>query len=371
MNNTYTTNNTNNTDIVNNPSLPLCIDIPTDEDIESTKSIDLLRIEKSLQSISSESESLPSREDSVGHLVGKKLGHGKFSTVSVYTPDSSKVIREAHGFHYVSKFLNYDNENTIEQVENLVTDIQHEPVNMQVFFSLKEIFPLNIIQLFDHFTCKNDQYYQNNYIMERVHGILLSDLVNTDIDLTDVIALFFQAYYITLYANTHGKFHNDLKPDNLMVSNEKYDIILEGLVLGTIQISIKLRNVFILTFIDYGFAREINKTNSIPIETIPIVDMFSSLINACELNHVQNIFKSDGANGDNINHNMLQEFDIFSHDLVELNLASWNKKCINLSPHTLYFGMRKIDEIDIYSIVNAFQNFTDYDPNKIIVNITS
>lgn len=385
MRNTNTTNNTQNTQNTQNthiiltsqslptlaPISPLHIDIPTDEEVDSAKSADLLRVEKNLQSISSGSESLPSRKDVVEHLVGKKLGNGKFSTVSVYIPDSSKIIREAHGFQYISKYLNYDYENTVEQVENLVMDMQREPLNIQSYSSLKETFPLNIIQLYDHFSCKNDIYYQNNYVMERVFGILLSDLINTDIDLTDIIALFFQAYYITLYANTTGKFHNDLKPDNLMVSNEKYDITLEGLILGNTTISIELKDVFILKFVDYGFSREIKKTNLIPIETVPIVNMFSSIINACKLNMiniVSDVFDDEYEKSSS--NNMLYDFDIFSHDLIELNLATWNKKCINLSPHTLYYEMRKLDEIDINSIINAFKNFNVYDTNKIKVNIS-
>ena len=384
MKNTDVANNTQNTQNTHTillsksspvlptlPTLPLQIVIPTDEEVNSTKSENLLRVEKSLQSISSGSESLPSREDAVEHLVGEKLGSGKFSTVSIYTPDSSKIIREAHGFQYISKYLNHDYENTAEQVENLVVDMQHEPSNIQSYSSLKETFPLNIIQLYDHFSCKNDIYYQNNYVMERVFGIMLSDLINTDMDLTDIIALFFQAYYIILYANTTGKFHNDLKPDNLMVSNEKYDITLEGLILGNTSISIELKDVFILKFVDYGFSREIKKTNLIPIETVPIVNMFSSIINACKLNTINtidNIFDDEYEKSSS--NNMLYDFDVFSHDLIKLNLAPWNKKCINLSPHTLYYEMRKLDELDVNSIINAFENFNAYDTNKIKVNIS-
>lgn len=352
---------------MSNLTSPLHIDIPTDEDIESAKSMDLQRIEKNLQNISSSSISLPSRKDSVEHLVGQKLGNGKFSTVSIYTPDSSKVIREAHGFQYISKHLNHDHKSMMEQIERFVTDLQQEPSSIHSFSTLKTIFPNNIIELFDHFPCKNKKYYQNNFIMERVYGIVLSKLVDTDIDLTDVIALFFQAYYIIIYANMNGLFHNDLKWENLMVSNERYDITLEGLILDGTSISIQFKDALILKFIDYAFAREIKKTNLIPIETISIVNIFSSIIDSCKLDETN---AYDTTSDENYETCILKDFDIFTQDLLKLDLASWNKRCINVSPHSLYHEMRKLDEVDAKSIIDAFKNFNMYDTNKIKVNIT-
>ena len=155
------------------------ITINTDLDdidiLDSQYSQKYKEISDKLQQISLTSKSLPSYELLLGNKAGNCLSKGSFGTIKTFTPDKKKVIKESSAIFIVDSLTNKKSLEIVDQIYNLLDDVEMEPQNMFKFSELNSLFPNNILKIYSHSRSKSFQYYQDNYIMDRIYGTDLTD----------------------------------------------------------------------------------------------------------------------------------------------------------------------------------------------------
>jgi serine/threonine protein kinase len=255
----------------------LHIEIPHQSDNISPNYNKYKRLLFKLKSISEESSTIKLNNNDIEELRGDHIGRGGFGTVSVFSPCNKYILKESTMLKKANNIAKQFCNETIDQLSDLIDDSINEPINIQYFSSLYNIFPNNTIQLHDHFKSKNDKIYQNNFIMDKVEGMTLDTYFNQpNIDPMDVISMFLQSIYIILYANTTGIFHNDLKSNNIMVNINNNINIMDVLILHNNIITLETSNINAI-FIDYSISRK--TTNSItPLEYHQVSHIYKSLV---------------------------------------------------------------------------------------------
>lgn len=337
-----------NNNKINNNSIMLTIDIPDNDEFDSQKSVKRQQIEHNLSVISATSNTLPEKKTTVEKIIGQSLGKGKFGVISVYTPDATKIIKESYSFDHIHDCLNTTDDHMLDSIEHLISDVANEPDNVKHFSSLYEQFPKNILRLHDYFTCKNNNYYQHNYVMDRVTGCTLNDYIKyVTINTSDQCAILVQVLYIILYANLSGLYHNDITSKNTMIDHDKSDLTLDCLILGKNKITVEFKNIHIIKIIDYGLCRNTHKVQMFPIELYQVVNMFNNLF----------------PENDMMLNNIFQYIYSYADELIDLNKTTWGPTCTNVSSNDFYENIKSLNDIDVINLIELLTNLCKLNNN--------
>lgn len=146
----------------------------------------------------------------------------------------------------------------------------NENLNSIKYAELNQIFPFNIMEVYDATQCKNNYGMFSNIItIEKINGITLSDFLasldfNKTEDTKQLICCVIQLIYIITYANLHGYVHNDLTTSNILVYFQPMPFELNGLVIDDSDIKIKFNNEYLndliptVKIIDFSYSTWIN-----------------------------------------------------------------------------------------------------------------
>ena len=168
-----------------------------------------------------------------------------------------------------SKLFNKSDINCSTLGMKITTSI-NENENSIKFAELRQIFPLNIMEIYLTTQCKNDYGTFSNIInMEKIEGITLGNfLEELDLDTDEgkykLVCCLIQLIYIMIYANLNGYVHNDLTPSNVIVydTNEQFDLDKLKINDKNIKISFKYNRIPIpvIKLIDFSYSRYIGLT---------------------------------------------------------------------------------------------------------------
>ncbi len=152
----------------------------------------------------------------------------------------------------------------------MVDDVLNEQNNIEKFSELKNIFPLHIlssehIEKCNYTDLKDDNKYLTNiFKLEKINGITLTDFFTNNYDEQTFYYIIIQLFYVILYANINGYYHNDLNIDNIMIYFNNINNLSYS-QLKNYKITISDINLPIIKLIDYSSStfNKINTTNCI------------------------------------------------------------------------------------------------------------
>ena len=167
----------------------------------------------------------------------------------------------------------------------------NEISNSLKFNELSNIFPHNVMKIYESNECKNSNSNDifNLFVIEKVRGITLNEYINIlDLnqgdDVTLFISLLLQSIYVIMYANKNGYYHNDIKMDNLMVYElqDLDSVTLNNLVIDNHQIVLtinKIKNKLILIkFIDFGQSQYVESSDSLHEVYLTTMTFFNAIL---------------------------------------------------------------------------------------------
>ena len=200
-----------------------------------------------LKHISKESHNFESY-NAVKKYVGTPLSNNSRGSVHECLLDNNQVIKQSQILGYIDKMSQTADDSITEQLHQMLDTVETEPKNMYNYMRLKTVFPDNIISIYKHFRCRNIDHYQDNYIMERVFGTTLKNYIDKfeDVDLfqLNIISLYLQCIYITMYSNLIGLFHNDIKSNNIMVDlSPRRQLLMDVLILTDKKVLLKIQEL--------------------------------------------------------------------------------------------------------------------------------
>ena len=280
------------------------------------------------------------------------MSKGSFGTIKTFTPDKKKVIKESSAIFIVDSLTNKKSLEIVDQIYNLLDDVEMEPQNMFKFSELNSLFPNNILKIYSHSRSKSFQYYQDNYIMDRIYGTDLTDYpIDHSNDLCfegNVISLFIQSIYVMAYSNINGYFHNDLKGNNLMVSSESIQALrYKELILGEYRILIDIfgKHINIIKVVDYGNSKNIKKKNLVPIEISTLCSVFKLCFKDYVSDEIYNLF--------NI-------FDVYIQEACDCGITTWMRNNVSLSTIDMYESLEKLNEYTTNILLQCFKFMKQY-----------
>ena len=152
----------------------------------------------------------------------------------------------------------------------MIDDIFNEEDNIKKFSELKDIFPQHILSL-EHIEKCNyidskdyNKYFTNIFKLEKINGITLTEFITNHYDEKTFYYIIIQLFYVMLYANINGYYHNDLNIDNVMIYYNNINH-LSYEQLKNYKITVGDINLPIIKLIDYSSStyNKINTTNCI------------------------------------------------------------------------------------------------------------
>jgi hypothetical protein len=152
----------------------------------------------------------------------------------------------------------------------MIDDIFNEENNIEKFSELKYVFPLHILSLKHIEKCNyidskdNNKYFTNIFKLEKINGITLTEFIRNHYDEKTFYFIIIQLFYVMLYANINGYYHNDLNIDNIMIYYNNINHLSYD-QLKNYKITISDINLPIIKLIDYSSStyNKINTTNCI------------------------------------------------------------------------------------------------------------
>ena len=199
------------------------------------------------------------------------------------------------------KYLKISNMPTI-MIENLlskqlpcstvmdnISTFENENKNSAMYAELKKQFPDNIMDVYETSQCTDDNtnYYYNHQYIEKIEGITLKEYIKTASE-SLIVKIMFQLFYILIYANMHGYYHNDIKFNNLILKNNTEETIIHNqIIINNHTINLEIKNMnYTPVFIDFSNSVFINQTEINQyniIEAVMILDKFKPHISNIQL----------------------------------------------------------------------------------------
>jgi hypothetical protein len=260
--------------------MSLSLDIDTDD--EENNKICIID-DKSEYEAQQKINKIENKNKSLGvcNNVCKEKENKYGATGTICTTEDKKILKMSN---MPEKIMNTISKPTT-LCSNLVDNIdifENENNNTLKYSELHDIFPNNIMKVYNTTQCKitGEKYYYNNQYIEKIDGILLKTFLENNNDDTKKLQIMFQLFYILIYANMHGYYHNDLKFDNIILKECNKTVIYDNIITDKNKISLSLKNNFYYAcLIDFSY--------SIYAPTNKI-----GMYNIIEAIHLLNLFKN-------------------------------------------------------------------------------
>jgi serine/threonine protein kinase len=321
--------------------------------------------------------------------------YGSFGIICDHD-ESDKLYKFSNIFDSVRDFINNTNF-SCKIYKNMIQIALDEISNSTKFNELAEIFPHNVMKIYESKQCKNsDSKLLNLFVIEKIKGVILKDfLEQLDVIQQDnqnlFISILLQSVYVLLYANKHGYYHNDIKTDNLMVYEiENTDnITLDNLILDNKKVVLTINKInnklYVVKLIDFGISKyqtELSQVNSTIHEVYLIIILFfNNLLK--KTNYKSSIFHSNVqslrttlTNYNNFITNINPLLDIFDILFNMFNNLTMN---IDISFSNIFTSLRAISLDDINKltfnpsneiILQTLQNISQLYPNIQVTQTT-
>ena len=199
----------------------------------------------------------------------EEIGHGSYGRIYSMSGNPYNYLKISDMPYDSYSLLYSTNSIECEELESKLDKAINEVENTTKYAKLSYVFPLNIMYIDSAERCMK-QYDQhsfvaNKFIIEKIDGKTLYDSI-VDMNETEIIYCLLQLIYVTLYANLHGYFHNDLSCSNIMLcyNNDVNNLWLDQLVINNKLILFNfnkkqiIKNIPIVKLIDFSYSTYIN-----------------------------------------------------------------------------------------------------------------
>jgi len=236
-----------------------------------------------VDNLKKEADIYPESIDILSPIIGEAISIGNYGYINNIINDKNKILKQTKGIKkFIETIENKFYPATFYNYMDMYDDIKNEDKNVLNYVKLKKIFPDNFIELHGMFKTRNNIYYQNNYIYEKIDGNTLKYAIENKIMNDKELNLFFsQLIYIITYSNINKLFHNDIKSDNIMYKKVNNIIKYDNLLIDKYKcnLEIEMTEYFTPVLIDYDISKQTEKYNQYPVELINIIIILSTLKN--------------------------------------------------------------------------------------------
>lgn len=277
------------------------------------------------------------------NIVGDVVyGSGAFASVHSHKTYDNIVIK-------ISKMLH----NTLDKsrhcaetnaLNELVTYFLKTPEIVEKIKSIFSKIPKNINQIFEFKQCRlnPDDLPVNQYQLKKINGKLLSEMIIDDN--IELLKIYFQLLYVVGICNLNGLFHNDLTVANIMVENNKSDILLNSMKFSidgnNFMVTMNIKDAYIPLLIDFEIGYINNDDNVYPYEMSRVCEIF------CEYSEIKSIV-------DNIKKICIRNvFDM--NQLIRRSPMSIDKFAIENG-----YKLKYVDIIKIYHTLDKYVKLFD------------